>query len=53
MEKYFFNTYNQSNFNRSDFALCKVTDDESDIKEEHAQAEEREEETPSYILGYN
>ncbi|CAM3325490.1 hypothetical protein [Shewanella pealeana] len=52
MENYFFNTYNQSNLNLSDLALCKVTGDESDIKDEHAQ-EEREEETPSYILGYN
>ncbi|GIU24960.1 hypothetical protein L2719_20705 [Shewanella schlegeliana] len=48
MENYFFNIYNQS-----DFALCKVTENQSDIKEEHTQQEEREEETPSYILGYN
>ncbi|GIU16590.1 hypothetical protein [Shewanella sp. MBTL60-007] len=48
MENYFFSVYNQS-----DFALCKVPDNESELKEKHAQAEEREDETPSYIRGYN
>lgn len=48
MENYFFNVYNQR-----DIALCKTSDNESELKEQHDQLEEREEETPSYILGYN
>ncbi|WP_190273616.1 hypothetical protein [Shewanella halifaxensis] len=48
MENYFLNIYHQS-----DFALCKIPDSESELKQEQDQTEEREDETPSYILGYN
>ncbi|QQX80242.1 hypothetical protein JK628_22710 [Shewanella sp. KX20019] len=48
MEKYIINNYKQGEFEHS-----KATEDDSVLCESQLYTYEQEDETPSYILGYN
>ena len=48
MEKHLFNQYSQN-----EFILSKASEEDSVLVEKQASTDEQEDETPSYILGYN